>query len=40
MARGIRHTAKQRDDLRDIVHGYLDDGVGLLELGFQPVEKR
>ena len=39
MARSVRHTAKQRDDLRDVVHGHLDDGVGLLELKFQPLRR-
>jgi len=30
--------AKQRDDLRDVARGYLDDGVELLELEYQPKE--
>ena len=37
--RVISGTAKQRDELRDVVHGHLDDGLELLELEFQPIEE-
>ena len=38
MAMHLSGTAKQRDDLRDAVRGYLDEGVELLELEYQPKE--
>lgn len=34
----VSGTAKQRDDLRDVVRDNLDDGVELMELEYQPKE--
>ena len=36
--RVVSGTAKQRDDLRDVVRDNLDDGIELMELEYQPKE--